>query len=315
MLDDFKRMLATYQYSTFTSAYFDSENYRKFRSFLLDNLPTANVTFQNIHLCSYKEVKQVGREIVEKHTENIDIKVPYTFENELASEVIAKFGLKPDENKIDEIITYIKNKMELKKVTDVPVFTNINAPRNGCTCIDWIYDNNDISYYQKIPIILNAISLQGPSDDFSKGIYVHEMYHALTQRNKGFTKNYLYTETLPIFMEQVTVLDIDESLIPAALLKRIISIKKNVIELTYNSFNEDNIQNITSPQNYILSCLLAINLFNIYLHSSNKGKNEINSEINKILMGNKTLEEVLDKYEITPEKGASLVKKKIKTLK
>ena len=42
---------------------------------------------------------------------------------------------------------------------------------------------------------------------------------------------------------------------------------------------------------------------------------EINSEINKILMGNKTLEEVLDKYEITPEKGASLVKKKIKTLK
>ena len=314
--DNLKIYLKLYNFKTYESAYFDSKNYKNLRTFLIDNLTKKNIEFPNIKICSYSSIKKVGKEIVEKHTDGINIKVPYTFEDELSSSVIAKFGQTLDENNIDEIISYIKQNIEYKNITDIPVFTNRSHPKNGSIAIENIYDNIEKpAYYEKMPIIIKAISLQGICDDFSKGIYVHEMYHALSKRNKGYTDNYLYDETLSIFMERVAALDISESLVTPAILQRIIQTKINVLDLTYNTFTEETGLNITEPQKYILSFLLATNLFNIYMHSSNKGKKEIDNEINKILIGKQKLEDVLNKYEITPEQGANIVKRQIKTLK
>ena len=59
---------------------------------------------------------------------------------------------------------------------------------------------------------------------------------------------------------------------------------------------------------------MASALFNVYLHSSNKGKKQIDDEINKVLMGTQKLEDIFDKYEITPERGTNIIKRQIKTL-
>lgn len=314
--NNFQNILKLYDFKTYESAYFDSKSYKNLRTFLIDNLPKQNIEFPNIKICSYPTIKQIGKEIVKKHTNGINLEVPYTFEDELKSTIITKFGQTPDENNIDEIISYIKQNIEYKNITDIPVFTNLSAPKNGSITTEQFYDDfENPAYYEKLPIIIKAISLQGKSDDFAKGIYVHEMYHGLSERNKGYTNNYLYNETLPIFMEEVAALDIDESLITPAILQRIINLKIDILNLTYNTFTEEKGLNITEPQKYILSFLLATNLFNIYMHSSNKGKKEIDNEINKILIGKQKLEDVLNKYEITPEKGANIVKRKIKTLK
>ena len=141
------------------------------------------------------------------------------------------------------------------------------------------------------------------------------MYHALSKRNKGYTNNYLYDETLSIFMERVAALDINENLVNPAILRRTLAIKDDIINLTHNEFYEESYNSIIEPKKYILSFLLATSLFNTYIHSSTKGKRQIDNEINKVLMGYQQLEDILEKYEITEEKGSSIVKRQIKTIK
>ncbi len=313
---EFEKILALGGFNTYKSAYFDSENYKKLRTAFLDNLPKVNVAYPNIKFCSLSKVKQAGKEIVNKHTNNIDIKVPYSFEDELESALIETFGPNPEEDKMDEIIEFVQNNMDLKKVTDIPLFSDLSSNRNGYTAYSPFYKNfQNLKYYEKLPHIIVAIGLKGSSDDFAKGIYVHEMYHALGKRNKGYTNNYLYDETLSIFMERVAALDLDENLVKPAILRRTLAIKNDIINLTHNEFFEESYNSIIKPKKYIISFLLATALFNTYSHSSNKGKRQMDNEINKVLMGYQQLEAVLEKYEITEEKGSSIVKRQIKTMK
>ena len=217
---------------------------------------------------------------------------------------------------MDEIIEFVQNNMDLKKVTDIPLFSDLSSNRNGYTAYSPFYKNfQNLKYYEKLPHIIVAIGLKGSSDDFAKGIYVHEMYHALGKRNKGYTNNYLYDETLSIFMERVAALDLDENLVKPAILRRTLAIKNDIINLTHNEFFEESYNSIIKPKKYIISFLLATALFNTYSHSSNKGKRQMDNEINKVLMGYQQLEAVLEKYEITEEKGSSIVKRQIKTMK
>lgn len=315
-LIEFKKILALGGFKTYKSAYFDSENYKRLRAVFLDNLPKINIEYPNIKYCSLSKVKQAGKEVINKHTNNIDIKVPYSFEDELESALIETFGPNPKEDKIDEVIEFVQNNMELKKITDIPLFSDLPSNRNGYTAYSPFYKKfQNLKYYEKLPHIIVAIGLKGPSDDFAKGIYVHEMYHALSKRNKGYTNNYLYDETLSIFMERVAALDINENLVNPAILRRTLAIKDDIINLTHNEFYEESYNSIIEPKKYILSFLLATSLFNTYIHSSTKGKRQIDNEINKVLMGYQQLEDILEKYEITEEKGSSIVKRQIKTIK
>lgn len=312
-LFEFQKILKHGGFKTYQNAFFDSDNYKTLRAFLLDNLPKANVNYPNIHFCSIAKVKEIGKIVIDKHTNGVDIKVPYSFQDELGTALIEKFGMNPNGNQLNDIIAFIKNNIELKDVTDIPLFSDISDEQNAFVSYPRFYNIfTSLNYFEQLPNILTSIELKGEVNDFSKGMYVHEMYHALSKRNKGYTDNYLYDETLSIFMEKVTALDIDESLIIPANLRRLILVKDNIIHLTLNDFYEESYRSIIEPQKYILSSLLATSLFNTYLHSTNKGRREIDNEINKVLTGNQILEDVLQKYEATPEKGVSLVKMQTK---
>lgn len=298
------------------SAFFNSQDFKNLRNVFLDNLPNIYIPFPDIKPCSLSKVKQVGKDILENHANGIDLKIPYTMEDDLESSLIETFGNNPDENQIENIIEFIKNNMELKKITDIPIFLNLKAHKNGYVTYPLFYTQfTNSKFYKNLPIIFSSIGLNGPCDDFSKVIYIHEIYHILSQRNKGYAQNYLYDEFLSIFMEQITALDINPNLIKSAFLKRTLNIKNTIINLIHDEFYNENKIDIIDEQKYILSFLLAYCLFNTYLHSSNKGKKQIDNEINKVLMGSQILEDLFDKYELTPEKGANIVKRKIKTLK
>ena len=109
---ELQKILKLGDYKTYKSAFFDSQNYKTLRSTFLDNLPKAEITFPKIHFCSLNKVKQSGTEIVQKHTDGIDIKIPYTFQDELKSAVIETFGTTPQEDQINEIVDYADQKYQ-----------------------------------------------------------------------------------------------------------------------------------------------------------------------------------------------------------
>ena len=57
-------------------------------------------------------------------------------------------------------------------------------------------------------------------------VYVHEMTHALVNRNKGIVKNMLLNEMLPMFMEKVASYDLNNELLDKVILNRLLSTKR-----------------------------------------------------------------------------------------
>lgn len=150
-----------------------------------------------------------------------------------------------------------------------------------------------------------------------KTAYVHEMYHALLYRHKGSIENILNREFLSIFMELVASYDIDSSgtLLDLNLIYRFINNKWDILNKERNEFSsEKDIESIISRRTYILSTLEALALFSTYNSGSKRLKEEIDRSINQVLMGDGVIEDVINKYEATPEKGFIKAKKHIRRL-
>lgn len=301
-LNELKRITETFGFKYYKSAYFLTEDYKKLRNTFLDTIPTSKITFNNIKICSISTIKNIGKKILMKHTEGIDTKVAYTHLDELKSDLIAKFGETPEEDKIDEILNYINKHIKQKEVTQIPLTSNINnIHQNGRVIFTRLYNHfQDPKYNINLPNIIKEINIEGPVNDFTKGIYVHEMYHALTSKHKGYTQNYLHDETLSIFMEKVTALEMGKtySFEREANLQRLLLTKDDILNFETAKYHNTNHLPAVEMQKYIISNILATALFSTYRNNSNKIKNEINDDINQILSGKTILEDVLDKYEI-----------------
>lgn len=307
-----KREMAVHGFTTYTSAFFETEEYKKLRNITIDLLPNKDIVFPQVKTLSIPKIKEEGRNIVLSHTNDIDLKVPFTYEDELKSILIERFPDGITETNMEEILTFINNKIELRHIFDIPVYSKINTETNGSINHEYFSNTDNIDFYKALQPIARHITLTGSIDSFTTGTYVHEMYHALSMRNKSYTNNALYNEFLSIFMEFVSAYDMDESLTKPAMTERLLLTKSNFLSLERTLFNEgENIDSIID-KTYILSSILAFSLFNTYLHSSNNGKKQIDNDINKVLMGEYQLEYVLNKYEVNEEKGSRVMKKQLK---
>ena len=311
-----KTIMAVYGYSEYETNFFKTDEYKRLRIDMLDNLPVLNDKRLKFKFCDKSEVLSAGRYVLDKHCDGIDLKIPYTNGDDLETQIISRFGEKPSVESYDEIIEYIKNNIELVRVTDIPLYLDSCKGRNGITTTTWFYSSKDLeeSFFEKLPVCTHRISVCGPCDELAKTIYVHEMYHALLNRHKGSVNNLLNSEFLPIFMEKVAAYDLDGSgnLLELRNLYRLLSIKENIIEKTHDEFNDQNAEGIITCEGYIITGLLATDLFNIYMRGSNRLRKEIDSSINEVLMGNGVIEDVIDKYEVTLEKGSKIMKKQLK---
>ena len=153
---------------------------------------------------------------------------------------------------------------------------------------------DDNSFLERLPILLSGYNI-GSINLSRLGIitHLHEVTHALLERNKGSVKDYYKSEMLSILMEKIAADEIDKTSI--LLSKQNIFRYENLKQSLENS-NDDS-------HKYLLSTLLAEVLFNKYKNGNETYKNHLLAQISKILDGKLVLEDMLINEEITLDNG------------
>ncbi len=305
-------------YKTKESDFFKSKEYIELVNQFIRYFPEYYAKDMISDSCTLKHIKDFGRDFIDVYTYGTDSRVRYANMDSLTSELHYYFGEKPEENQYEEISNYINNNVELLRVCDVPLELSMDDARNGFAGLTWFYGTNDVSedFYKIVKPAIIKIALKGPCDAFTNCTYVHEMYHALAYSHKGSIENLLHDEVLPIFMEKVASLDLDDqgSFEEAKELSRLQNDKLLVLLREQNKYVDENEEDTFTYEDYIESTALATALYHTYKYGNNDIRKEIINSINGIFKENHTLEDVLQKYEATPEKGSKIMRRHIKKL-
>lgn len=153
---------------------------------------------------------------------------------------------------------------------------------------------DDNSFLERLPILLSGYNI-GSINLSRLGIitHLHEVTHALLERNKGSVKDYYKSEMLSILMEKIAADEID---------------KTSVLLSKQNIFRYENLKQSLENSNddshkYLLSTLLAEVLFNKYKNGNETYKSHLLAQISKILDGKLVLEDMLINEGITLDNG------------
>ncbi len=161
--------------------------------------------------------------------------------------------------------------------------------------------------------IYDSIQISNKITEFTPGIIVHEVTHAVLQTKKDSIKFYSNREVLSIFNQLLCCLKISAK--PELLYNELLCRKKelcNLISTLNNYFLR--IENLNQKEvmdvfKYLNSILKALNMFQLYYISNVMIQNEIIKDIQAIFEGYHTLEEVLQKYNITYEESIKTLSK------
>lgn len=286
------------------SAFFNSKKYQELLNTLNDLSENLCIPLDSPDYDA-AQILKLGKEIIQKHTDEKKLLIP-GINRELLKFPTGQLTSASEYNRIiDESIQY-------RSVTEIPVsfdLESLNEQGNTYTHVPFAATISDIEYFRNLPIISSMITLSGSPTNLRICSYVHEMCHALNYRNKGYTNNQLYDEVLSIFLELVTAIDLNNtSLRDVRLLQRMFDMKR--MALTKELYENQNINPLTviDYNKYIISTLLAFQLFSIYLTKQTVRK-EMDSDLNSIFNGDNTLEDILEKYEVTEENGVETFKK------
>ena len=314
---DLKTTMLVNGFSTYETDYFDSLSYKKLRETMMENLPYGNENRFHFDFFPKSEILKDGRFVIDKHFGKLDLRVPFADGDDMKTQLVALFGKEPKEEQYDEIIEYINNQIDLVRVTDIPVYLDTSAEKNGFVSVTrfYGYDVMKEDYFKKLPSYVKEIGLQGDCDENTKCIYVHEMGHALINRHKSNVQNLLNDEAFSIFMEKVAARDIDQSgnLLDLKILSRILLTKHNMFDREILEFREENFSGLLRSKQYIISTLHATAIFDIYSKGSNKLRSEIDTSLGQVISGEGILEDVFERYEASLEKGSKVMRRQIKT--
>ena len=313
---DLKTKMLVDGYSEHETDYFDSTSYKRLRTTMLDYLPKGDERRFEFGLLPKSEILQSGRFVIDKHFGKIDLRVPFANGDELESRIVAIFGHTPKPEQYDEIIDFINSQADLIRVTDIPVYLNTSLPRNGYVETTYFYGNKimEEEYFKKLPVCVREIAIEGNCDEDAQCTYVHEMTHALVNRHKGNIRNLLNNEALSVFMEKVAARDIDQSgeLLEMKNLRRILQNKQCMLDRELFEFREERFKDVLIDGTYIISALHATALFDTYSKGNNKTRNEIDREVGRVFTGEEVLEDMLEHYEASLEKGSKIMQRQIK---
>ncbi len=298
--------------------FFETTEYKQLASEMIGTFPKYKCLNVNYKNCSKLALLNAGKYVVDKHTYGTDTRVRYVDMDSLTAELYAKFGETPKEEKYDEIIKYIDDNVDLIKVTNVPVELDMTRKRNGHAYNTWFYGRDDVqeSFFKKMKPAIKKLSIEGLCNDDSKCTYVHEMYHALPNSHKGSIENLLNTEVLSIYMEKIASSELDPTrkLEKLEELTRILNTKNDIIDREHNYYNDIDELDRLRIETYILSTAIATALYDTYQKGNKEIKKEIDDSINGIFREEHTLEDVLQQYDATPERGSNIMRRHIKKL-
>lgn len=153
---------------------------------------------------------------------------------------------------------------------------------------------DDDSFLERLPILVSGYNI-GSINLSRLGIitHLHEVTHALLERNKGSVRDYYKAEMLSILMEKISADEID---------------KTSVLLSKQNIFRYENLKQSLENSNddshkYLLSTLLAEVLFDKYKNGNETYKNHLLVQISKVLDGKLVLEDMLINEGITLDNG------------
>ena len=294
--------LAYKGFSEYESPFFDSSTYQELIN-VLNNLP------QNIFIpldspdYDAAQILKIGKEIIEKHVSTKNLLIP-GINKGLIESLIEQPASASEYNRI------INRSMSFKSVTEIPVDFSLGENNSyACPYLPFGSETQDVEQYKKLPIIIDRILISGASTQLGISSYVHEMGHALTYKKDSYTDNLLYDEVISIFLELVTSVDLNNnSFIDIGLLDRIRCIKTALaVKQTYEDA-DTNPLTVIDCNTYLVSTLLALHLFSIYL-TKQLIRKEMDTDLNAIFSGDITLDDMLKKYEATEENGVKTLKK------
>ena len=157
----------------------------------------------------------------------------------------------------------------------------------------------------KFHIIFCEINLSNHITEQSSSSYIHEITHTQIDRIKGALSDYYNLEILSIFNElfHASILDQQETILRLNDSRRIYEMSISAQELIeYHKGKSKNTRDeLLDCCKYLISGLKAYNLFITFYYGSDKLKNDILDDIQSIFDGYLTLEELLEKYDITLE--------------
>ncbi|MDE6141129.1 MAG: hypothetical protein K2G03_00860, partial [Bacilli bacterium] len=161
-------------------------------------------------------------------------------------------------------------------------------------CPDELTCDNRKVYYDYIELNSKLNLLTVPA-------YVHEIGHAEVDQNIGYAEDFLHREVVSIFLEKVATFRLDKSGNLLKLCERIrllylMTLCKQLFLPARFVDEENRVKNLM----YVKSILLAEKLFDIYISEiKEKNRDKYMDDINAIIDGKMTVEEMISKRRIT----------------
>lgn len=162
-----------------------------------------------------------------------------------------------------------------------------------------------------VPFIFYGINLGNELTALSIATHIHEISHTQTESVLGYTEDYHNKEVISVFLEKVAALELDPlgNLLRTSERMRYRVLFEHLTNLYIYLRKPDpkNYNSVLESSMYIESTLKAEKLFDIYQNARKpKEKARILSAIQSVFDGQMTVEELLQKNQVTAAKGADL---------
>ncbi len=176
-----------------------------------------------------------------------------------------------------------------------------------------LYDSGDIfSGYltevltkDKIHILFTDINLSQEITEQTSASYVHEITHTQVDHLVGSVNDYYNVEVLSVFNElfHASILDKDEKILRLNDARRIYEMSISAAELRnhHDGISEIERDELLDCCKYLVSDLKAYNLFTLFYYGNDSLKNNILDGIQEVFDGYLTVEELLERFNITYE--------------
>lgn len=171
---------------------------------------------------------------------------------------------------------------------------------------------DDLKLLSITPTYFESIKLSSLITDHTPSIISHEITHSQIDSNKGVTEFYYNLELIPVFIQLVHVLENDSANLERDINLRLLHIS-NAIRVLNNNYTNENayhLDELFEKTKYLESILKGLMLFEIYLNANKSSQNAIFESIQNIFDGKITVEEVLEKYNVTLKESVKLLTKK-----
>ena len=190
------------------------------------------------------------------------------------------------------------------KIFDIPIkpAEGMDSMQGQTTKGPLIMIGDTVTMAKETPIYMESIYLGDKYDKLSIGTYMHEITHALLDRHKGVVENYYNDEFLSIFMEKVSVDQIDTSsnnfLVKCSEVYRLANVKKLLGKV---DMNKESSPNYKDSLKYIQSSLYAGILFDKYSKATDVQKKAVLDQIKLVLNGKIKLNDFIKNQQFTIE--------------